>query len=418
MNRFHYLLSRLGKKLWVRPTVMSLVAIGWVTLAYGLQFVVKGTWPFDIEKATLTNLFAILASSMLTVATFAVSALVSAFSGVSSMSTPRARVLVMADGTAQNALASFVGAFIYAVVALVALSGLSYGTVGRFGLFVGFVITVAFVLMSFLRWVALVSNLGGLDDTIDRVEAAAMRVFSSVPTVGGLGGREYGGDETVPAGVDVVLPRIGYLCHVDMPALGELAERLQAELWLRVRPGAFVDTAKALVTVVGPAPLSEEDQALLREAFTICPARDLSLDPRFALIILSEIADRSLSISANDAGTSLRVMGAQLRLFAQWVETRRLVQTREAEFPRVHVPALSVDDLLDDAFTAIIRDGTGYIEVALRLQKSFRALASLGREDLRRAAHSQARLALEQALEKITVDLHRQRLRAIALQEP
>ena len=136
MTKFHYFLGRLKKKLWVRPTVMSLVAIGWVTMAYGMQFFVKGAWPFDIEKGTLTSLFAILASSMLTVATFAVSALVAAFSGVSSTSTPRARVLVMSDGTAQTALASFVGAFIYAIVALVALSGLSYGTVGRFGLFV------------------------------------------------------------------------------------------------------------------------------------------------------------------------------------------------------------------------------------------------------------------------------------------
>src|SRR5690606_13477314 len=110
--------------------------------------------------ATLNNLFAILASSMLTVATFAVSALVTTFATVSSTSTPRARELVMADTTAQTALASFIGAFIYAVVALVALSALTYGALGRFGLFAGFVIAVGFVLMSFLRWVALVSNLG------------------------------------------------------------------------------------------------------------------------------------------------------------------------------------------------------------------------------------------------------------------
>jgi len=418
MTKFHYFLGRLKKKLWVRPTVMSLVAIGWVTMAYGMQFFVKGAWPFDIEKGTLTSLFAILASSMLTVATFAVSALVAAFSGVSSTSTPRARVLVMSDGTAQTALASFVGAFIYAIVALVALSGLSYGTVGRFGLFVGFVITVAFVLMSFLRWVALVSNLGGLDDTIDRAEAASLKVFSSVSTVGGLGGREYDESEKIPDGTDIVSLQIGYLCHVDTAALGVLAERLEAELWLRVRPGTFVDTARALATVVGPASLSEEDHASLRDAFTISQARDLSVDPRFALIVLSEIADRSLSASANDTGTSIRVMGVQLRLFAQWVETRRLVETREAEFPRVRVPALAVNDLLNDAFMATVRSGAAYIEVALRLQKSFRALANLGREDLRQAAHFHAQLALEQALEKITVEFYRERLRAIALKKP
>ncbi len=387
MTKFDYLFGRLKNKLWVRPTILSLVAIGWVSLAYGLQFVVTGAWRFDIEKDTLTNLFAILASSMLTVATFAVSALVAAFSGVSSSSTPRARVLVMADGTAQTALASFVGAFIYAVVALVALSGLSYGPVGRFGLFIGFVITVAFVLMSFLRWVALVSNLGGLDDTIDRAETAALRVFRSVSTLGGLGGREYRENEDVPTGTGIVSPQIGYLCHVDTPTLAAIASRLEIDIWLHVRPGTFVDTARKLATVTGEATLSDEDRDKLQSAFTIAPARDLSVDPRFALIVLSEIADRSLSASANDTGTSIRVMGVQLRLFAQWVETRRVVETQEVEFPRIYVPALSIHDLLNDAFMPTVRSGSAYIEVALRLQKSFRALANLGREDLRQASY-------------------------------
>lgn len=415
MTKFHYLVGRLKNKLWVRPTAMSLVASGWVTGAYGLQYVVKGEWPFDIEKSTLTNLFAILASSMLTVATFAVSALVAAFSGVSSSSTPRARVLVMSDGTAQTALASFVGAFIYAVVALVALSALSYGTIGRFGLFVGFVITVAFVLMSFLRWVALVSNLGGLDDTIDRAEAAALRVFSSASAIGALGGREYGAGENIPEGGGVVSPEIGYLCHVDMEALDKLAERLQVELWLRVRPGSFVDTASVLATIAGEAELSEEDQASIRDAFTIGRSRDLGVDPRFALIVLSEIADRSLSASANDTGTSIRVIGVQLRLFAQWVETRKVAEVREVEFPRVHVPAFAIADLLNDAFMATVRSGAAYVEVGLRLQKGFRALANLGREDLREAACFHARLALEQAMEKIPVAFYRERLRESAL---
>lgn len=405
------------RQLWVRPTIMSLVAISWVTLAYGIQYITKDTWPFDIEKATLTNLFAILASSMLTVATFAVSALVSAFSGVSSSSTPRARVLVMADTTAQTALASFVGAFIYAVVALVALSALSYGTVGRFGLFVGFVVAVSFVLMSFLRWVALVSNLGGLDDTIDRAEKAALEVFSSPLAIGGIGGREYGEADPVPAGVDVVASEIGYLCHVDMGALNDLADRLNATIWLRARPGAFVDTVKVLITVAGVTQLGEEDATQVRDAFTIQPSRDLSVDPRFALIVLSEIADRSLSASTNDTGTSIRVLGVQLRLFARWVETRRLLEAGEVDFPRVNVPRLVVGDLLDDAFLATARSGAPYVEVALRLQKCFRTLALLGREDLRLAAILHAELALGQALEKISVEHYRKRLLLVAEHE-
>lgn len=416
MTKFDYILDRLKNLLWLWPTIMSLIAVGWVLGAYGFQYYVAEDWPINIEKETLTNLFAILASTMLTVATFAVSVLVAAFTSISSNTTPRARVLVMSDGTAQTALASFVGAFIYAVVALVALSALSYGRVGRFGLFVGFVITVSFVLMSFLRWVALVSNLGALDDTIDRAEAAALRVFSSADTVGGLGGREYPPEKTLPDGQEVHAPEIGYLCHVDVSELDKLAEHHDAEMWLHVRPGTFVDTATPLVSLVGGKKLTEEDEKAVLKAFTIGQSRNFSADPRFALIVLSEIADRALSPSTNDPGTTIRIIGVQVRLFARWVETRSKIEsTDEVDFPRIHVPALAVPDLLSDAFMPMSRSGAHFLEVAIRLQKGFRALANLGRDDLREAARFQASLALEQSLEKITLQPHRENLERVAL---
>lgn len=92
------------------------------------------------------------------------------------------------------------------------------------------------------------------------------------------------------------------------------------------------------------------------------------------MIVLSEIADRSLSTSANDTGTSIRIIGVQLRLFARWVETRKEADSDPTEFPNIHVKALSVMDLLDDAFTA-----------------------------------------LDQSLEKISISTHRERLQQIAM---
>ncbi|MFH1497088.1 MAG: DUF2254 domain-containing protein [Verrucomicrobiota bacterium] len=415
MTKLSFLASQLRKKLWLRPTLLSLGACTWVSLAYGLQYVLSGdNWPVDIERATLNNLFAILASSMLTVATFAVSALVATFATVSSTSTPRARELVMADTTAQTALASFIGAFIYAVVALVALSALTYGPLGRFGLFAGFVIAVGFVLMSFLRWVALVSNLGGLDDTIDRAEAAALGVFSSVSAVGGLGGREYGPADAPPAGHVITSPEIGYVCHVDMAALGEVCKRLDADIWLRVRPGCLADGVSPLAVLTGDRQLRDEDRAAIRRAFTIAHSRDLSVDPRFALIVLSEISDRALSPAVNDPGTAVRVLGVQLRLLTRWTRTRPEADAREPEFPRVRVPALSVDDLLDDAFMATARSGAAMLEVAMRLQKTLRALAALDRDDLRDAARLRARIALELAVEKVPGEHYREQLRICA----
>lgn len=416
MTKFHYLISLLKNQLWIWPTAMSLLAVGWVMGAYGMQYLFTGDWPIDIEKSTLTNLFAIMASSMLTVATFAVSALVAAFSNVYSSSTPRARVLVMSDGTAQTALASFIGAFIYAVVALVALSALSYGEIGRFVLFVGFAISVGFVLMAFLRWVGLVSNLGGLDDTIVRAETSAMRVFSSPGIMGGLGGHEYPIEQDTPEGKPIFSQEIGYLCHIDMPHLEEIAARLNIEIWMCVRPGRFVDTVSEIARITGkPNNLSEKDLHAIQNAFTIAHARDFDTDPRFALIVLAEIADHSLSTASNDTGTSIRVIGTHIRLFDQWVKTRRSIEEQEIEYPHLHVPALSVEDMINDAFMPVVRSGSQYVEVSLRLQKAFHTLANLKHPELLKAAKEQAHLALEQSLEKISVTKHREILQERAL---
>src|SRR5690606_41930178 len=120
----------------------------------------------------------------------------------------------------------------------------------------------------------------------------------------------------------------------------------------------------------------------IRRAFTISHARDLSVDPRFALIVLSEISDRALSPAVNDPGTAVRVLGVQLRLLTRWTRTRPEADAREPEFPRVRVPALSVDDLLDDAFMATTRSGRRPPVVAMPIQKTPHSLAATRRPHL------------------------------------
>jgi hypothetical protein len=47
----------------------------------------------------------------------------------------------------------------------------------------------------------------------------------------------------------------------------------------------------------------------------------------------------------------------------------------------VEIPKVSVDDMFDDASTAIGRDGAWTFEVIVRLQKAPDSLASVGRID-------------------------------------
>ena len=72
-----------------------------------------------IAVDSLESLLTIQASTMMVIATFAVASMVSAYASVSTSVTPRAFTLVVADDVSQNALSTFVGAFILIFFALV-----------------------------------------------------------------------------------------------------------------------------------------------------------------------------------------------------------------------------------------------------------------------------------------------------------
>ncbi len=78
------------------------------------------------------SLLAIIATSMLSVATLAVASMVAAYASAGSTATPRAFSLVIADDVSQTALSGFIGAFIFSIVALTAVESGVYGRVGAF----------------------------------------------------------------------------------------------------------------------------------------------------------------------------------------------------------------------------------------------------------------------------------------------
>lgn len=412
MSKFRYFLLQLRSKLWIKPALTGLGAVAWVEFAMLSPRFIPWDPPFEVDRDVLLSLLQILASTMLTVAIFAVSAMIAAFSSVTTTATPRATRIVMQDRSSQNTLAAFLSAFIYAIIALVALSAVPYGELGRFALFVGYVLTIVWVLVSFVRWVDQVSKLGRMHDTIQRVEEACHSAFSDPAIAGTLGAKPALGED--PDGERLHLSQIGYLQHIDVADLQELAGSLETTIRLLVRPGAFIDRHRPLAVIRGGKPLDDEARLKFDEAFTIGNERRVEADPRLGLLMLTEIADRALSPAVNDPGTAIAVIGCEVRLLSQWVDATR--EEVECEFPDVEIPPLLAEDLLEDGFTPIARDGAVMFEVGARLQKALRALNDLGHPGLTAAARLHSRLALEQALAKLPTAHHREKLREIASQ--
>lgn len=413
MTRLAFFLSKSARRLWVRPTIFSLGAIGWVALSYFGSTLVPAANRVDISRETLISLFSILASTMLTVATFSVSAISSAFNSVATSATPRATSIVMGDARIQSTLAAFLAAFIYAVVSITALSAVPFGPAGRFLLFVGFVILVGWVLMSFLGWVDRVSRLGMLGDTLGRVTTAARKAFSDPEIAGALGGRHHSEGSRPEDGHIVRSECFGYVQHIDLEKLQDLAEEWEADVWMEVRPGALLAARSPIAVIRSNKALDDEASKRVRDCLTTGSDRSYETDPRYSMILLAEVAGRALSPAVNDPGTAISVIAIQLELFHAWAENHGK-RTADCPFDRVWVPEITARDLVFDALTPLARDGAGMIEVGLRLQKGLRALRQMDNKELRDAAEEFRDTALELSDRALPIASQREAVRKCA----
>jgi len=406
ISKWQWLLAQLTRTLWIRATLYVVLALAAALLAVLIERLLPGPLPVDIGADAVDRILDILASSMLAVTTFSLSVMVAAYSTATSNVTPRATRLLMQDTTTQNVLGTFIGAFLFSLVGLVALSTGAYGESGRVVLFAITLLVIALIVVTILRWIDHLSRFGRVGDTTERVEQVTTRALRERIANPCLGAHCWDGE--VPAGCRPLYPDDSfYLQHLDVLTLSELAEEHQLALYVPVQPGAFVHPAEPLLWVHGR--LDEDLQCTLCDCFTLDSLRSFDQDPRFGCSVLSEIASRALSPAVNDPGTAIDILGRGVRLFAPWAKGPS-PQEAEVSCQGVWLTPLALDDLFDDLFGPIARDGAGRIDVQLRLVKSLQALAA---QDACFAAPARrlAREALALGEQALVLDADRQRLR-------
>ncbi|WP_234197602.1 DUF2254 domain-containing protein [Pseudacidovorax sp. NFM-22] len=399
------LLRRTARRIWFRSVVFSLVAVLLAVAARYLAPWLPEHFEGNIGQDSVGGILQILASSMLAVTTFSLTAMVSAYSSATTLATPRATQLLIQDPTSQNALSTFLGAFLFSIVGIIALSTGFYGDRGRVILFVGTLAVVALIVFTLLRWIAHLTAFGRMSDVIDRVERAAVasvREWREAPHLGGQPA------VPVPSGTWAAFgERTGYATHVDVGALQRIAEQSGLRVHVAVLPGALVHPQRPLLWAQGQ--VDDECRAALARAFTVERHRSFDHDPRLGLVALAEIGSRALSAAVNDAGTAIEVIDAQHRVFRAWFECSEQASPAAAECDRVFVPLPVIADLLEDAFRPLARDGTGAIEISIRLQKTLAALAEAAPAHAE-AIEAMARQAFDRASAAIASDADRDAL--------
>lgn len=390
-----YLLQRVMRQTWVRCVLFSLVGM----LAVGLSMLLGPSIPEDVAvklgSDAIGSMLNIIATSMLTVAIFSASTMVSSFAAVATSATPRASQLMIEDTTIQNTLATFIGAFLYSVIALIGLNAQVYGGGGRLVLFGFTIVILLIVVIVLLRWIDYLSVLGRMGETLRRVEKATTKAMDQRLARPRLGGRpQRRGSQ---GRFTLLSSETGFVQHVSMDILQKLAEKDDDSLHVHVLPGAFVEPSTLLIS--SDKAMDETRCQALRNAVLIGASRTFDHDPRFGLVVLGEIATRALSPAVNDPGTALDVMATAVRTLAHWVHHLQSdAATAKLMFDRVSAPSMDEAGMLDDVFLPLARYGAGAAEVGLHLQRSLAAIRRLHHPEFDAAVQRLSHYAIARAV--------------------
>lgn len=403
-------LLRLGRELWVRTAVIALMAVLAVILAPLIAPLIPIKIAHSFGKSAALPVLNILANSMLTVTTFSLTILVTAYQQASQQSTPRAQRVLLEDTTTHTVLATFLGAFIYALLSIILMRAHLYNDQAAVVVFGFTVAVVAMVVIAMLRWIEHLSRLGFMDDTLDQIEhqaREALRIRRERPS---LGAHPLSEADPIPVGAQKVRAgRGGYVQYVDMGAISACAEEARAEFYLTILPGDHVTEGTPLGYAIGGGP---EYARRFNAAIHIGGVRTADQDARFGLLVLSEIASRALSPGVNDPGTAIDVTFRLERLLLD--HARPQPMAAEVFYPRCHSRVLTDEHLVRDAFNALSRDGAPLIEVAIRLQHALLALRRRGDPELAAAAEDMARSALAYADVALPLQEEKDRLAQIS----
>ncbi len=414
ISKWRWLLLQLSRKLWIRVSFFCLLAIATALVSALLDPLVPERLAERIGASAVGDILNFLASSMLAVTTFSLSVMVSAYSAAATNGTPRATALLMQDTTSQNVLATFLGTFVYALVGIIAMNAGVYGNSGLVAVYGVTVAVIALIVFTLFRWIEHLSSLGRISDTTTRVERATYTAIHNRVGNMAMGGRILNDpasdipDDARPVYTEL----IGYLRHLAADHLSAAAESAKGEIYVAVLPGQFVHPAMPIAYLKGFP--EDHDLKPIRKAFEIGRDRSFDQDPRFGLVVLSEIASKALSSAVNDSGTAKDILARAIRLLLVWGQKEVSAEAPEPRFPRVWIPPLLIADLFNDMFIPIARDGASHVDIHIALQNGLGALYASDHPDLRSEAKRHSELAMERARKSLQLTDEIERVERLA----
>ena len=362
--------GQVTSSLWFRPALYALGAAAALLVTPLVEPFLPWRWKELVANDTNETVLTILASSLLAVAIFSLSAMVAALRSASNSATPRARPLLVEDAAAQNAISTFIGAFLFSLLGVIGTLLDLFNPTGRVILFVLTLILVLVVVATLIRWLQRLSSMGDVMEAVRRVEQAAM---GALDKAGPPRRADAPPEDDLSGGAALFASAPGFVQAVDRESLNSACARHDLRARLCVREGDFADARQALLRT--DRALSDAETETLRAAFKIGDVRLFERDPRLGLTVLSEIASKALSPGVNDPGTAIGAVRAGQRSLARWGAGREDRDAEEAD-QRVYEAPLSPAEAMACAFAPVAFDGAERPEVAMTLLEAYAGLAA------------------------------------------
>jgi len=318
-----------------------------------------------------------IATSIMTVVSIVFAILLMTLTLASMQFSPRIIVSFSRDRSTQWTLGIFLGTFCYCMAALPAARSMPKPFAP-----IATVIGAMFLAVLCVGWLLFfihhISHAISVNFIVDRIAAETEIVIDQImplprksPTAGFAKVVS-----SIQWEATVLSDESGYIRFVDTHRLFELARSYRVKIHVLRRVGHFVPAGIPFIRVDRAERLPAGASGQLRAAFDMGPSRTLQQDVEFGVLQIVDIALKAISPAVNDPSTAINCIDQLSRIvirFASRQEPASVVYDLPGE-PRVIVPWITFNGLLESAFEQIRHYAVNDVAVCLRL---FRALGDI-----------------------------------------
>ncbi|WP_111642598.1 DUF2254 domain-containing protein [Marinimicrobium alkaliphilum] len=383
------ILDRLRSSMWVVPigilVLMIAAAHGLLHLDSQLELDL-GMAGADIDGAR--GMLQAVATSMVTVAGVVFSLTLLVLSQASAQYSPRVLRNFLRDRVNQSVLGVFLGVYAYCLTVLRGMGG-DAGDMPGLTIMGGLVAALGSVVYLVYFFHHIAESLQ-LENILKGIEAETLTVIARIYPQGvdvpDDEDTELGG-ESGPWAQKVKGTEAGYIQHIDIRSLLDIAERLDTVIYVPHCVGDFIVHGKVLAEVAAGPTLEESKLEAISCAFSLGVQRSIHQDPAFGIRQLADVATKALSPGVNDTTNAImaldRISVLMTELSARCLPHRRRMVGDKV---RLIVSRPSFGDLLGLSFDQMRQWGSANPAVLYRLLDVLGDLVTVSASTRRRAS--------------------------------